>query len=66
MDNFLTDLYFELFESINEEKKYRALHKFPNDAENIRNDQKISDAMAKIRSIQVLIKSYLSQHGFIF
>ena len=63
MDNFLTVLYFEYFESIKEEERLRDIHEFSSDNENIRNDQKISDASGYSKKIQKLIKTYLAHLG---
>ena len=63
MDNFLTALYFEYFESIEEEKRLRNIHEFSSDNANIRNDQKIADAREHSKKINELIKTYLAHLG---
>ena len=65
MNNFLTVLYFEYFQSIEEEKRLRNIHDFDSDISNIRNDQKIIDATGYNKKIKKLIEAYIKQLGFI-
>ncbi len=63
MDNFLTVLYFEYFQSIEEEKRLRNIHDFDSDDSNIRNDQSITDTEKCNKKLKKLINSYITRLG---
>ena len=64
MDNFLTVLYFKLFEITEEEKKLRAIHDFPDNGQTqIRNDQSILGAMKQHKLVRELLEAYLKHLG---
>ncbi len=60
MDNFLTVLYFEYFQSIEEEKRLRNIHEFDSDDSNIRNDQSITDTEKCNKKLKKLIEAYIA------
>lgn len=56
---FLKDLYFELFTSTEEEKRLMNIHDFPDEKENVRNDQRITAERQKQEILNRLIDRYI-------
>jgi hypothetical protein len=68
MDNFLTTLYYELFQLSQREKQLMNNTTWPDGdngkMSNIRNDQSISEVRETSKILRRLIEAYLNEHNF--